>query len=120
MHYADMMADLDGEMRRLSAFLGIPVREAVWPRLVEAASFAAMRANADAAAPGAHVGEWRSTTDFVRRSRMGEWREALSAENQALYETLSRERLGSRLNHIQYASRAARATADRKLRASLS
>jgi aryl sulfotransferase len=33
MHYADLMSDLDGEMRRLSAFLGIPVNEAVWPSL---------------------------------------------------------------------------------------
>jgi len=52
-----------------------------------------MRANADATAPGAHLGEWSSNTDFFRRSRLGEWREALSAENQALYETLSGKRL---------------------------
>ena len=93
LHYADMMADLDGEMRRLSAFLGMPVEEVVWARLVEAASFAAMRASADASAPGAHLGEWRSNTAFFRRSRMGEWRSALSAENRALYETLSCKRL---------------------------
>jgi aryl sulfotransferase len=92
-HYADLTADLDGEMRRLSAFLGIPVDEAIWPRLVEAASFAAMQANADADAPGAHLGEWRNNAAFFRRGRLGEWRAALSAENQALYERLSTQRL---------------------------
>ena len=93
LHYADLKADLDGEMRRLSAFLGIPVNEARWPGLVEAASFASMRANADGGAPGAHLGEWRNNADFFRRSRMGEWREALSSENQALYDILSRQRM---------------------------
>ncbi len=93
LHYTDMKADLDGQMRQLSAFLGIAVNEDAWPALVNAASFSAMRADADAAAPGAHLGEWRNNADFFRRSRMGEWRDVLSAENQALYETLSRQRM---------------------------
>ena len=93
LHYADLTADLDGEMRRLSAFLGVPVNEAVWPSLVEAASFAAMKESADKSAPGAHLGEWRSNEDFFRRARMGEWRGVLSAEGQGLYDKLSGERL---------------------------
>lgn len=93
MHYADLTSDLDGEMRRLSAFLGVPVDEAVWPRLVEAATFASMKAAADGAAPGAHLGEWRSNDDFFRRARLGEWRQVLSRENLALYDKLYGERL---------------------------
>jgi hypothetical protein len=93
MHYADLTADLDGEMRRLSAFLGVPVDETTWPSLVAAATFAAMKDGADGAAPGAHLGEWRDNADFFKRARMGEWREALNAENRALYEKLSAERL---------------------------
>jgi hypothetical protein len=96
-HYADLTRDLDGEMRALSAFFGIPIDEAVWPSLVEAASFAAMKAGADGAAPGAHLGEWLSNEDFFRRARMGEWREVLNLENQALYEKLSAERLAPKL-----------------------
>jgi len=93
LHYADLTEDLDAEMRRLSAFLGIPVDEARWPGLVRAASFAAMKADADAAAPGAHTGEWTSNADFFRAARMGQWREILSPENQALYEELNTRRL---------------------------
>jgi aryl sulfotransferase len=93
MHYADLTADLDGEMRRLSDFLGVPVDETTWPSLVAAATFAAMKDGADGAAPGAHLGEWRDNADFFKRARMGEWREALNAENRALYEKLSAERL---------------------------
>ena len=107
MHYADLMADLDGEMRRLSAFLGIAVNEAIWPRLVEAATFAAMKAHADEAAPGAHLGEWRSNDEFFRRARMGEWREVLSAENLALYDKLYGERLEPALKRWLEEGRAA-------------
>ena len=96
-HYADLITDLDGEMRRLSAFLDLPVDETAWPRLVEAASFRAMKENADADAPGAHLGEWKSNAAFFRRARMGEWRAVLSEESQALYEQLSAQRLEPKL-----------------------
>jgi aryl sulfotransferase len=96
-HYGDLMTDLDGEMRRLSQFLGMAVDETVWPGLVEAASFATMKEKADADAPGAHLGEWKSNAAFFRRARMGEWRSVLSEQNQALYERLSSERLEPKL-----------------------
>ena len=40
-HYADLSADLDGEMRRIAARLGIEVDASTWPALVDAATFAA-------------------------------------------------------------------------------
>ena len=107
MHYADLMSDLGGEMRRLSAFLGIPVDETVWPRLVEAATFGAMKAHADEAAPGAHLGEWRSNDDFFRRARMGEWRSVLSAANLALYDKVYGQRLEPALKRWLEIGRAA-------------
>lgn len=97
LHYADMLADLDGEMRRLSEALGIAVDEARWPALVRAASFTAMRENADSAAPGAHFGEWSDNASFFAKARQGEWRHVLTAENQALYERVSAEKLSPEL-----------------------
>ena len=43
LHYADLKADLPGAMRRVADFLGIVVPNALWPTLIEAASFGAMR-----------------------------------------------------------------------------
>ena len=97
LHYADLSADLDGELRRLARFLGVAVDERRWPEFLAAASFESMRERADELAPGAHFGEWRSNADFFRSGRRGAWREVLSAENQALYEQVARERLGPRL-----------------------
>ncbi|MGH6872240.1 MAG: sulfotransferase domain-containing protein [Rhizomicrobium sp.] len=88
-HYQDMMDDLDGEMRRLSAALGIAVEEARWPALVEAARFEAMKRDAAGTAPGAHLGEWADNASFFRKARSGEWRQALNAENLALYDRLA-------------------------------
>lgn len=97
LHYADLSADLDGELRRLARFLGVPVDERRWPEFLAAASFESMRERADELAPGAHFNEWRSNDDFFRRARRGAWRDVLSAENQALYEQIALERLGPEL-----------------------
>lgn len=107
LHYADLSADLDAEMRRLADFLAVPVDEARWPSLREAASFSAMRERADELAPGGHFAEWRSNRDFFRAARRGGWQDKLSAENQALYERVATERLGKRLKSWLEGGRAA-------------
>lgn len=33
-HYADLLADLDGEMARIASFLGIEIDERLWPDVV--------------------------------------------------------------------------------------
>jgi aryl sulfotransferase len=93
LHYADLTRDLDGEMRRVAAFLAIAVDEAEWPALVAAASFAGMKDKAQETAPDADLGEWSNSGDFFRAARMEAWRDGLSAENQALYETVNAERV---------------------------
>jgi hypothetical protein len=107
LHYADLSADLAGEMRGLARFLGTPVDERRLPELVAAASFEAMRERADELAPGGHFEEWRSNRDFFRSARRGTWREVLDAESQALYEKLALERLGPRLKAWLESGRAA-------------
>jgi len=99
LHYADLTRDLDGEMRRLSDTLGIPLDEAKFPSLVNAARFDTMKANAARNAPGAHLGEWADNTSFFRKARSGEWRDVLSPANQALYEKIASERLSPELKH---------------------
>lgn len=92
-HYADLLRDLEGEMRSIATWLGIAVEPGVWPGLVEAASFAAMKSRADENAPGAHLREWRDNEAFFRAGRLDEWRCALTPENLALYEQAYAARL---------------------------
>jgi len=91
-HYRDLSRDLDGELRRLATFLGVRPDPALYPRLAEAAGFAAMRACADETAPGAHLGEWTSNRAFFAHGRLDAWRGALTAQNQALYDELAPRR----------------------------
>jgi len=81
-HYDDLLADLDGQMRRLAGLLDIAVPPAVWPGLVEAATFGAMRSRADRLAPG---GVLRDRQAFFRRGGSGAGRELLSAAELARY-----------------------------------
>lgn len=92
-HYADLTGDLESEMRRLAAFLRTSIPEHTWPELVTAAGFKRMKDHAAETAPGAHLGEWASDSDFFRKARMAEWRDALTSESQALYDSVMRARL---------------------------
>ncbi|OJF14896.1 sulfotransferase domain-containing protein [Couchioplanes caeruleus] len=89
-HYADLVSDLGGEMRRLADRLGVEVPEERWPVLVDAAEFAQMRARADQLAPDP-VGILKDRAAFFRRGGLGSGRELLSDEEFARYETRASE-----------------------------
>src|SRR5579875_1966633 len=82
-HYDDLSAGLAGEMRRLSAWLGISVPEDRWPALVRAATFGEMRAHASERVPTAGV--FLSDAAFFRRGTSGAGRELLSPDELAAY-----------------------------------
>lgn len=50
-HYADLLHDLNGEMQRIAAILGINIANERLDELVQAASFESMRGNADMLTP---------------------------------------------------------------------
>lgn len=78
-HYADLLADLEGEMRRIADRLGVEVPEAAWPALVEAATFESMRARSDDLVPDA-MGVLKDRSRFFRSGTSGSGRAVLSAE----------------------------------------
>lgn len=92
LHYADLKADLEGQMRRLAGLLGIDVPEEKWPSLVKAATFDDMKRNADMTAPDADQGVWKKNSRFFNKGANQQWRGVLSAESLALYDKLSRKR----------------------------
>ena len=78
LHYDDLKSDLDGQMRLLAGRLGVEVPGAVWGRLVEAATFERMRANATMTVPrNADGSHWRDDERFFHRGRSGQWRDLL-------------------------------------------
>jgi hypothetical protein len=85
MHYADMKADLDAEMRRLASGLGITVPESLWPVLVNAAKFDQMREHASQLAPDAQKGVWKENRNFFYSGSNGYWKEFFSDSAHARY-----------------------------------
>jgi len=84
-HYNDLKADLDGEMRRIAAFLDLVVPEASWPAVVERCTFEAMRARPDDLGPFELVFEGGAQS-FLYKGTNGRWHDVLTAGELALYQ----------------------------------
>jgi aryl sulfotransferase len=107
-HYDDLQRDLDQQMRRVARILGVEIDEAIWPELVEAATFESMKARADELAPDASEGAWKSNASFFNRGSNGQWRGRLSAENLKRYDEVIAERLPPDLAEFLEAGTSAR------------
>ncbi|HYK31403.1 MAG TPA: peptide-methionine (S)-S-oxide reductase MsrA [Streptosporangiaceae bacterium] len=88
-HYANLSADLDGQMRWLAGQLGITIPERAWPELVQAATFANMAAQADLLVPA--PGLFKSNAAFFRRGSSGAGGEILSDTEIAGYHARVKE-----------------------------
>jgi aryl sulfotransferase len=89
LHYDELKADLEGQMRGLAAHLGIEVAEQRWPELVDAAGFEAMSDRAGELAP--EVSIWRDPRRFFHRGTSGQWRDLLGPEDLRRYDGRVRE-----------------------------
>lgn len=85
-HYDDLRSDLDGEMRRLAARIGVPVDEGRWPALVAEAGFDRMRARAAELAPQVTMpGLWHDPAGFFHQGTTGQWQSLIGDEEPARY-----------------------------------
>lgn len=84
-HYADMKADLEGEMRRLARFLEIEVAEELWPALVKAATFDEMKKRAGELMPTA--GDiWQGGGDtFLNKGANSRWKSVYDPDDLRRY-----------------------------------
>jgi aryl sulfotransferase len=82
-HYDDLSAGLEGQMRRIAGRLGMNVPEQAWPALAKAATFEAMRSHADTLIPSAGI--LKSNAAFFRRGSSGAGREVLGDDELAAY-----------------------------------
>jgi aryl sulfotransferase len=85
-HYADMKADLEGEMRRIAGFLGIEHDESVWPELVHAATFDSMKEEARAHSDRMGMVFEGGSDRFFFKGTNGRWRDVLTPDDLELYE----------------------------------
>ncbi len=89
-HYDDLSADLEGQMRQLADRLGLAVPEPLWPELAAAATFPAMRAHARQLAPDP-TGVLRDQTAFFRSGTSGAAQQLLSSDEVSGYYARARQ-----------------------------
>ena len=79
LHYADLIADLPAHIRKVAAFLDIPVEEAMLPVMASHCSIAHMR---KVAAGDENLNRFfqRGAQTFINKGTNGRWRDILSAE----------------------------------------
>ncbi len=93
-HFAALKADMPGQIRRIAAFLDIPVDESQWDTILEHCSFDYMRAHAELSVPlGGAVWEGGAKT-FIHKGTNGRWRDILTEEDNENYESRALEELG--------------------------
>ncbi|MEQ1753298.1 MAG: sulfotransferase domain-containing protein [Micropepsaceae bacterium] len=84
-HYNDLKADLDREMRRVAEFLGVHTPDSVWPSLVQSATFEAMKRDGGKLMPAADASFQGGHEGFIFQGRNERWRQVLSEDDVELF-----------------------------------
>ncbi|WP_159717989.1 sulfotransferase domain-containing protein [Geminicoccus flavidas] len=94
LHFNELKADLPGQIRRIAAFLDIPIDEQDFPRIVEHCGFAHMKAHAEQSAPAGGIFWEGGARTFVHKGSNGRWRDTLSTADCQRYEAIALRELG--------------------------
>lgn len=92
-HYNDLKADLSTEMDRVASFLKIRVEPSLWPQLVEAAGFEAMRRDGEKLMAKAATTFREGSKTFFYKGSNERWRGVVSDEDLAVYDAKVRSTL---------------------------
>lgn len=94
LHFADLLADLPAAVRRVAAFLDVPVTPADVATVVERCSFGYMRAHAADVTPVDGRIFAGGAQTFIHKGTNGRWRGVLSDDDAAAYEARAVAELG--------------------------
>ncbi|MCW3782462.1 sulfotransferase domain-containing protein [Defluviimonas salinarum] len=93
-HYADLKADMPGEIARIAELLGTAVEPGRWPAILDHCSFDYMKRNAARSAPLGGILWDGGAETFIYKGTNGRWRDVLSADESEEYERMANEALG--------------------------
>jgi aryl sulfotransferase len=107
LHYDELQADVQTQIRRIAAFIDVPVDPDVWPAIVEHCSFIWMKAHGAALVSEA---AFQDVGKFINKGVKGRWRDTLTASDAGLAEEAARDNLTSDcykwlMRHGEYAPR---------------
>jgi aryl sulfotransferase len=85
-HYADLLADLDGEMRRIADYLEIKVPPSRWPHVVNACKFETVKRDPEKVVGDMSADFNGGAQTFINKGTNGRWRGVLTDEDLELYQ----------------------------------
>ena len=93
-HFEVLKNHMPDEIRRIAAFLGIPINEAKWDEIVEHCTFEWMREHGEKVVPLGGAAWNGGVMTFINKGKNGRWKEALTAAESAEYEARALAELG--------------------------
>lgn len=94
LHFSEMKRDMPAAIRRIAAFLDIPIDPGRWPAILEHCSFDWMKRHARQSVPlGGALWDAGAET-FIHRGVNGRWQDTLTPEDSAAYEARAIAELG--------------------------
>jgi aryl sulfotransferase len=98
-HFETLKQHMPEEMRRIAAFLDIPIDESKWDEIVEHCTFDWMRNNGEKIVPLGGVVWKGGVKTFINKGTNGRWKETLTPAESAEYEAKALAELGPECAH---------------------
>ena len=92
-HFGDLKADLEGEMRRIAGFLGIEAPASLIAELAQAARFETMKRQGEEMLPQLRFAFDNGAERFLNKGENGRWKDFLTEADLARYDALLKARL---------------------------
>jgi aryl sulfotransferase len=94
LHFENLKADMEAEIRRIAGFLGVRVDPSRWLAILDHCSFGYMKAHATKSVPlGGAFWDGGART-FIHKGTNGRWRDELTEADCRAYEAAARRELG--------------------------
>ncbi len=85
-HFNDLLADLEGEIARIAAYLVIECPPATLTEIAEMVKFQSMKRDAEKLEPDAHLRFKGGAKTFINKGTNGRWRSVLTASDLEMYD----------------------------------
>lgn len=94
-HFQNLKDDLAGEIKKIAAFLDIPIHDENFDAIIKHCSFDYMKKNAVKSTPLGGIFWDGGAETFINKGVNGRWKDMLGAEDSAKYENIVVEKLGA-------------------------
>lgn len=84
-HYADMLDDLEREMRRVAGYIGVEVPDDSWPAVVDACRFETVKKNPEKVTGDMSIGFKGGAATFINKGTNGRWKNVLTEVELKMY-----------------------------------